>query len=657
MAEELTPVVQPKLASEQQVEQLIAQYDSGAQVRHFAGWAATFVAIAAAAMSLFHLAAGSGLGGIFLLSAMELRPIHMAFVLALIFLIYPFRYKPGEVRKDFPFYDVIFALLSVIVSFYVVLNIEELSKRAGAFTTMDIVMGALAIVLVIEAGRRATGWWLPGLGIIFLLYPLVGYLLPDMFAVRQYPIERVVTHMYLTTEGLFGIGTAVSAQYVFLFVVFGAFLVRMGTGALFIDLALALLGSQTGGPAKVAVISSGLLGTINGSAIANVATTGVFTIPLMKRVGFKPYVAGAIEAAASTGGQLMPPVMGAAAFIMSEFIGIPYATIAIAAFLPAMLYYFSLLAMVHLGAKKEGLSGIPRDQLPQAGKLLRERGLLLAPIVVVLFFLLQGYTPTFAAIAAIATTIISAQIRKSTRVPWSYCWDALVTGARDALPVAIACIMVGFVVGTTTLTGIGLKIAGWVVALGQGNLILTMFLAMIASIVLGTGLPTTATYIVTATMAAPALANFGVDSLPAHLFMFYYGIIADLTPPVALAALVGAGIAGADTDRASWEASRIALAGFLIPFIFVLSPQLLLIGSDLIPVLEAIFTSSIGAITLAASVQGYLRIRAGWIERIVLFIAALLLIIPELLTDSIGLVMVAAIWFWQGRRLPKHATT
>jgi TRAP transporter 4TM/12TM fusion protein len=650
MANQAPDIIRPDLPSDEQVEKLVAQYDSAAQIRHFIGWAAIAISVIAAAMSLFHIGAGT----ILLLSAMELRPIHMAFTLVLIFLIYPFRYKPGEVRKGFPIYDVFFAVLSIIVSFYVVLNVEDLAKRAGAFTTSDIVMGAIAIVLVIEAGRRATGWWLPGLGIIFLLYPLVGHLLPDMFSVRQYPIERVITHMYLTTEGLFGIGTAVSAQYVFLFVVFGAFLVRMGTGALFIDLALALLGSQTGGPAKVAVISSGLLGTINGSAIANVATTGVFTIPLMKRVGFKPYVAGAIEAAASTGGQLMPPVMGAAAFIMSEFIGVPYATIAIAAFLPAMLYYFSLLAMVHLGAKKEGLSGIPRNQLPDAGKLLRERGLLLAPIVVVLYFLLQGYTPTFAAIVAIATTIISAQIRKSTRVPWRYCWDALVAGARDALPVAIACIMVGFVVGTTTLTGIGLKIAGWVVALGQGNLLLTMFLAMIASMVLGTGLPTTATYIVTATMAAPALANFGVEPLPAHLFMFYYGIIADLTPPVALAALVGAGIAGADTDRASWEASRIALAGFLIPFIFVLSPQLLLVGSEPLPVIEAIFTSSIGAITLAASVQGFLRVRAEWLERIVLFIASLLLIIPEPITDGIGLVMVVAIWLWQGRRMSKR---
>ncbi|MCI0474859.1 MAG: TRAP transporter permease [Anaerolineales bacterium] len=652
MAIEKPEILQPSLPSDEQIEKLVAQYDSAAQVRHFIGWAAILIAVIAAGMSLFHISAGT----VLLLSAMELRPIHMAFTLALIFLIYPLRYKPGEVRTGFPLYDMIFAILSVIVSFYVVLNVEDLAKRAGAFTTTDIVLGALAIILVIEAGRRATGWWLPGLAIIFLLYPLVGHWLPDMFSVRQYPLERVITHMYLTTEGLFGIGCAVSAQFVFLFVLFGAFLSRMGTGALFIDLALALLGNQTGGPAKVAVISSGLLGTINGSCIANVATTGVFTIPLMKRVGFKPYVAAAIEAAASNGGQLMPPVMGAAAFIMSEFIGVPYITIAIAATLPALLYFFSLITMVHLEAKREGLAGIPRDQLPNAVKLLRERGLLLAPILVALFFLLQGYTPTFAAIAAIATTIVSAQIRKSTRVPWRYCWDALVAGAKDALPVAIACIMVGFVVGTTTLTGIGLKIAGWVIALGQGNLILTMFLAMIASIVLGTGLPTTATYIVTATMAAPALAGFGVDALPAHLFMFYYGIIADVTPPVALAALVGAGIAGADTDRASWEASRISLAGFLIPFIFVLSPQLLLIGSEPLAVVQAVFTSSLGAVALAASVQSYLRTRASRIERLLLFAASLMLIVPEPITDGIGLSLFAAIWFWQGRRLPKKAT-
>jgi len=629
----------------EEVEELVARYDASARVRRYTGWAATVVSLVALAMSLFHLWAGT----FGLLSPLELRPAHMIFTTVLIFLIYPLVYRPKEVRRRFSPLDVILALLAIICGLYVILNQEALAYRAGAYTDTDLLIGIIGIVLILEAGRRATGWWLPGLGIVFLLYPLFGQYLPGMFTIRPYPVDRVVSHMFFTTEGIFGIGAAVSAQYVFLFVLFGAFLVRTGTGQLFTDLAMALLGHQTGGPAKVAVVSSGLLGTINGSAIANVATTGVFTIPMMKRVGFKPHVAGAVEAAASTGGQLMPPVMGAAAFLMSEFIGVPYIDIAIAAALPALLYYFSLIAMVHLGAKKEGLKGVPRDQVPKASRLLKERGLLLAPVFVILYFLLQGYTPTFAAIAGIVSTIVATQIRKSTRVPWRNFLDALIGGARDAVPVAIACIMVGFVVGTTTLTGIGLRISGWIVALGQGNLLLTMFFAMIASIVLGTGLPTTATYIVTATMAAPALSEFNVPVIASHMFMFYYGIIADLTPPVALAALVGAGIAAADVDKTGWESSRIALAGFLIPFIFVLSPELLLIGGDPLHILQAIITSSIGAVALAAGVQGYLIKEANWPQRIVLMVTSLLLITPERLSDIIGLGLLVLVYFWQRR--------
>ncbi|MBI3965705.1 MAG: TRAP transporter permease, partial [Chloroflexi bacterium] len=593
--EELQPTAE-------QVERIVAQYEVSARVRDVVGLLAVIVSGLCIAMSVYHLYATTFATP----HAMTLRAIHVGFVLTLIFLLYPTRYRQGEVTRIPSPLDFLLIAISLVFNAYIVINLDDILTRAGAYTQTDFIMGIIALVVCLEAGRRATGLMMPGLALIFLLYPWLGFLMPGILNIRPFDWERISNYMYLTTEGIYGLATGVSATYVFMFVLFGSFLVRTGTGQLFIDLALALFGHTTGGPAKVAVFASGFMGTINGSAIANTASTGIFTIPLMKRTGFAPHTAGAVEAAASTGGQIMPPVMGAAAFIMAEFIGVPYLDIAVAATLPAVLYYFSLLAMVHLEALKQGVKPVPKSDLPRPWPLLRERGLLLLPVAVVLYVLFQGYTPTYAAVIGIVAAILSGLVRRETRVSPRVYVDALIWGARDALPVAIACVLVGYVMGAVSLTGTGLKIAGAIVALAQDSLFWTLVLTMLASIVLGTGLPTTATYIVLATMAAPALKTFGITDIPSHLFIFYYGIIADLTPPIALAAMVGAGIANADPDKTGWEATRLALAGFLIPFMFVYSPAMLLLGQSLPDIVLICVTSVVGVIALAIGVQGYL---------------------------------------------------
>lgn len=642
----LTALGEVDEATQERVERIVAEYDIGARTRKYAGPAVALISLIAFLMGVFHIWAAT-LG---LIDALPLRGVHFAFVLALAFLLYPLKWRQSDLtpRRGLPVVDVALAVAAAAAGLYVVFLYDEIVVRAGAYTTLDTVMGALAILLVLEAGRRATGWLMPVLSLVFLLYPLYGGYLPGFFAIRQFSVDRVIQFMYLTTEGLFGVATGVSATFLFLFVLFGAFLVRTGTGQLFIDLAIAVLGRQTGGPAKVAVVASGLMGTINGSAVANAAGTGVFTIPLMKRVGYTPNFAAGVEAAASTGGQLMPPVMGAAAFIMAEFIGVPYGTIIVAAALPALLYYGGLLVMVHLEAKRHGIGRMAKEEMPSVRSVLGRLHLLL-PVAVVLYLLISGYTPTYAAVAGIGTSMIAPFLRRSTWIHPRVFWDAMVQGARDAVPIAAAVILIGFIIGATTLTGVGLKIAGGIVALGAGNLILTMVLTMLASLVLGTGLPTTATYIVLATMAAPALVQMGVGAIAAHLFIFYYGIIADLTPPVALAAMPAAGIAGGDHQKASWISSRLALAGFLVPFIFVLNPAMLIIGTPPLDVIRIAIGGTLGVTALGVAAQGYLSRELNKAERLVALVAALLLIDPGPVTDAIGVVLVVGLYLWQRR--------
>ncbi|MDI9370170.1 MAG: TRAP transporter permease, partial [Synergistota bacterium] len=571
--------------------------------------------------------------------------VHLAFVLVLVFLLYPI--SPKLVQNDIPWYDYALAILGAFVTLYLVVEFDSLIGRAGLPTTMDIVVSFLGIAVLLEATRRVTSPVLPIIAICFLLYCYFGRSFPSLFQHRGFNIYRIVNHMYLGTEGIFGIPLSVSATFVFMFILFGSMLEQTGMGKFIIDLAMALAGWATGGPAKVAVISSGLMGSISGSSVANVCTTGMFTIPLMKSVGYKPHFAGAVEAVASTGGQIMPPVMGAAAFIMAQFMGVPYIHVALAAVVPALLYYFAVIIQVHYEANRLGFKGLPREQLPPLFRLLRQKGHLLIPLIGIIYFLIGGYTPLKAAYNGILITIVVSWLNKETRMTPARFLAALESGARAALGVACACATVGIIVGTATLTGLGLRIASAIVTLAGGSLMLTLLLTMVACILLGAGLPTTANFIVTSTMAAPALAHLGVPPMAAYMFVLYFGIAADLSPPVALAAYAGAGIAGAEPMRTGMTAVKLALAGFIVPFIYVYNPILVLVDFSLFPFIMATITALIGVMLLGMTTIGYYKGELKLWKRVLAFVGAIGLLIPGWQSDLFGLAILGLIYIIQ----------
>ena len=636
------------------VQKLLEQYDTESNVRRPLGIIAIIISIIAISMSIFHFYTG----GFGLWLALKQRALHLAFTLALIFLLYPTTKKGiGSDKTKVPYFDFIFAALGAVVSLYHIFFYNELVLRSGLPITLDIVFGGICILLVLEGTRRAIGPELPLVVIVFLLYSYFGPYMPGFFAHRGYSVERIIEHLYLGTEGIFGIPLGVSSSFVFLFILFGAVLNKTGMGKFFIDMSMALAGHTTGGPAKVAVIASGFMGSINGSSVANTVTTGSFTIPLMKSIGYKRNFAGAVEAAASTGGQILPPVMGAAAFVMSEFLEIPYIQIAAAAVIPAIIYYIAVMTMVHLEACKHGLSGLPKEKLPRAKEVLIEKGHLVIPIIGLVYFLVRGYTPLFAAFWAIVLSVAFSMLKKDTRMNIKDLLGAFDDGARGALGVAAACACAGMVVGVVTLTGLGLKIASGLVALGGGNLFLTLFFTMVASILLGMGLPTTAKYIILSIMAAPALVQLGVLPLAAHLFILYFGVIADVTPPVAVAAYAGAGIAGGNTMRTGMNALRLAIAGFMIPYIFAMDPALLALGGSWIRTIQLIITSLAGVLALGSAAGGYLLTRTKLFERILLIISAILLLTPNILTDIPGIIILAAVLYMQYMRQKKETVT
>jgi TRAP transporter 4TM/12TM fusion protein len=632
-------------------DEILAKYDKESDFRTLFGFWSKVIFWLAIAFSVFHLYTGfTGM-----LSAQLQRAIHLAFALCLVYLLYPAGKRLS--RSKIAWYDIALALLSVTVCMYINVNYMDLIRRAGDFTTTDLVFGGVGILLVIEAARRVVGLPIVIIGSFFLIYSLFGNLFPGFMNHRGFSLERVISHMWYTTEGVFGIPLGVSSSFIFLFLLFGAFLDRTGIGMFFNDLALAVAGRSIGGPAKVAIFSSALQGTISGSSVANVVGSGAFSIPMMKRLGYKPAFAGGVEAAASTGGQIMPPIMGAAAFLMSEFTGIPYIKIVAAAIIPAVLYFAGIWIMVHFEAKRLGLRGLPKEELPVLKTLMLTRGHLLLPIVIIVGILIVGYTPTWAALAGILAAVGAAAIRRATRMPFKEIILALEQGARSALGVAIATATAGLIVGAVTLTGVGLKMAGGLIQLANNELILTMFFAMIASLVLGMGAPTTANYVITATIAAPALVQLGVPLLAAHMFTFYFGILADITPPVALAAFAASGIAKSEPIRTGFQAARLALAAFIIPYMFVLSPQLLLIDATFFDVLPALFTAVIGMIGIGAGAIGYMMVKMPVIIRICAFVGGLTLIKPGLITDGIGFVLIAIAFGHQwANRKQKQAT-
>ena len=686
-----------------------------------------------------------------------------------------FNYMPDEV----PYFDVFCAVLSSVMSVYIFLEFNALVMRAGMPNHIDMVMGALAVLLVLEGTRRSIGAPLALIAVIVLINCRFGphFLeIPGLsfFAHRGYSVERTIEHMYLGTEGIFGIPLGVVATFVFHFVLFGIFISKTGLGQLFIDLALALAGGTVGGPAKVSVISSGFLGSISGSSIANTVTTGAFTIPLMKKVGYNPTFAGAVEAAASTGGQLMPPIMGAAAFIMAEFLGIPYIKIAACAIVPSFLHFFAVGTMVHFEALKQGLVGLPRESLPRAGKVLRERGLLITPMVVIVYLLISGSSPFLAAYWGIIYSVAIGQIhrrtypllvtvflsmpcvlfwtnplthavwtltlwaggglaamawlyRRSQRRDWLFgaatsgllagllamgtdadlaaffanmaviafgityteskmrfkdILDTLEWGTKNALAIGAACATVGFIVGATTLTGLGLKFASAVIELASGvanfintidvfhwatlndtTLFFTLVFTAISCFILGMGIPTTAQYIIASMIAAPALMHWGIHPLISHMFVLFYAVLADVTPPVALAAYAASGISGGDPFKAGFTAFALSSAKIYVPFAFVYSPIILWMphildpskSFDLVQFLLVFATVVAGVISLGSTIIGYFKAKSTKIERLMTGVAAGLLLFHEYTSSVAGVLIMIAIYMLQRRRVSRMA--
>lgn len=625
-------------------EEFLRKVDKESDYRVLTGFFAKLIAAIAITFSVFQVyTAAFGT-----LDAMLQRAIHLAFALCLIYLLYPARVSwPRD--KIHPI-DVVFAILGAAAPLYIVVFYKQLVMRAGLVTTTDYIVGIIAILLILEAVRRVVGIPMVCVAILFLVYALYGRQLPGVLAHRGADLPTLVQHLFYTTEGIFGIPLGVSSTFIFLFILFGAFLEKTGLGQLFIDLSNAVAGWAAGGPAKVAVIASALEGTVSGSSVANTAGSGSFTIPMMKKLGYKPEFAGAVEATASTGGQLMPPIMGAAAFLMAEFIGLPYFRIVTAAIIPSLLYYFGVWTQVHFEAKRLGLKGMSRDELPKIGDVLKERGHLLVPLIALIYLLAKGYTPMRAALVAIVLTIGCAMLKKNTRISFFDIVEGLEKGARGALGVVAATACAGIIVGVVTLTGLGLRLGSVLVDIADGKLFLTLVFTMLTSIILGMGVPTTANYVITSTIAAPALIMMDVPVLAAHMFVFYFGIIADVTPPVALAAFVGAGIAKANPLKTGIQATKLAIAAFLVPYIFVYNPSLLLIGVNAVDMILMSITAIVGIIGVGAGMEGFFLMDLTVIERVIFFVGGLLLVIPGLQTDIVGFSLLAIGYIMQRRK-------
>jgi TRAP transporter 4TM/12TM fusion protein len=594
----------------------------------FLAWTVTLIAVA---MSLYHMyVAAFGPP-----EAVIFRGTHFLFAITLVFILYPL--LPGR-RAAWRIADLVMLVAAWAMVLHIFINYEYFNNRIiyiDDLTAWDKFYAVVAIVVVMEGTRRVIGWALPLTAIAFLAYAV-------FFTQVRGPV--LLEQLYFSTEGIWGSTLGVSASYVMLFVLFGAFMEKSGTGQLFMDFAMSITGHTAGGPGKVAVVSSSLFGTVSGSAVANVMVDGPITIPLMKRTGFRPPFAAAVESVASTGGQLMPPVMGAAAFVMAEFLVVPYATVALWALIPAVLYYIAVFYAVHFEAKRYRLAGVPKSQLPRFWQVMAVRGHLFVPIMVVLVGLILGYSAPLCALAGALSCLPVALMRATTRadIRWVNVVDALVDGARNTLAVAMACACAGIVIGVVTITGLGIVFTQMVIALAQNSLVLALVLTAMAGIILGMGMPTTPAYIVMVSLLVPAIIKLGAIPPAAHMFAFYFAILSAITPPVALAVFAAAALAGADMWKTGWEAVRMAAPAFIVPFMFVYEPALLTIG-DPVTVAWRFGASCVGVICLAAGLQGYLRGEARAWERVVLLLAAGCLIKPGWQTDLAGFVLLAVV--------------
>lgn len=663
--------------NEEEMKKLMQDLDREQAYREHTCWRQYITVIVSIVFVLFQLYATiSGL-----ITAQVLRATHLAFVQLLAFLLFPPTKKSP--RNKLPWYDVVLGLTGAACWMYIVCGyspkfltwagnifgteFQPLFTRAGAYTAVDIAVGIIAILILFESCRRIVGLPIMIIAGCFIIYAFAGRYMPGFLNHRGYSLQRVVSHLFYTTEGVMGTPIGACSTFIFLFILFGSLLEKTGIGQFFIDVCNAIAGGASGGPAKVAVLSSALLGTVSGSSVSNTVGSGSFTIPMMKKLGYKGEFAGAVEAAASTGGQIMPPIMGAAAFLMSESLGVPYITIVKAAIIPAILYFTGIFITVHLEAKKLGLKGLPKDQLPKALPLFLKKGYMILPLIVIIYFLCVGFTAVFAALMGIASCLLIgvavsivdlAKGRKPT-FGGKDLIDVICSAARNIISVAIACGMAGIIIGVVTLTGLGLKMGAGLVSLAGGKLFLTLVFTMIASIILGMGAPTTANYLITSTITAGAIIQLGVEPLAAHMFAFYFGIIADVTPPVALAAIAGAAIAKAKPMKTALNATKLAIGAFLIPYMFVYNPQMLMINASASQIIFIIITALIGMFGISVALEGYglkntgifygkdvsksLSVSFDVVERLLFAAAGLLCVIPETKTDIIGLILMAVL--------------
>lgn len=682
------------------VEEVMEKYDAASSYRKnmktFWKW---LIFLASVLLSLFQLY--TAIFGT--LPSNQQRGFHVAFALGLIYLLYPgnkrqkvnvswlnwtttglflavvvYLYYQGEIRigtlaafavviillqlanyynKEYPHIplpDILLAFLGFSAAMYQFFFYQGIIARVGMYNSLDFIIAAIGVVVVLGAARRVVGVPIVVVAIAMLTYAYLGPVMPGFLQHRGFSAERIISHSFLSMEGIFGIPIAISATFIYLYMMFGVILQKTGLEEFFTDLAMSMTGWMVGGTAKVGILTSVFSGMITGSSVANTVGNGAFTIPMMKRAGYRPEFAAAVEAASSTGGQIMPPIMGSAAFLMIEFTNLDYTYIVKAAIIPALLWFTAQFIVIHYESKKVGIMGVPRSQLQKLSDLLLKKGYLLLPVVAIVVVLSIGQSAMRAAVMGIFTAlgmnivalIIAYIIGKGDRLEYKLTiplfFQILADAARVSLPVIAACAAAGIIGGVITLTGLGLKIAGGIVDLAQNNLLLTMFFTMIASIVLGMGLPTTANYVITATMAAPALLSFGdIPVIAAHLFVFYFGIVADITPPVALAAYAGAGLAKSNPFKTGLESVRIAIGGFLVPYMFVLSPVLVLENATLLSFSLALATSILGMFCIGTATVGFIEKRLMLVERIILAGAGLGLLHAQWTTDLFGLVVFA----------------
>lgn len=620
---------------QQSIPDAVSEDEGLPGVRSLSGKPASILTAVAIFTSLFHLYANS----IGLVPEMQKCNIHVAFLLFMTFYLYPFR-KKGLNRENPRFYDYLLSALGAFSPMYVAFRFNADFAKFGVSGSFDLIMAGITVLLILEATRRVLGPIIPIISLLFIVYALTASNAPGPFRFPSVPLHRLLYRFYLTTEGIWSTLVNTSATYIFLFILFGAFLDLSGGAKAFNDIGLALGGRMRGGPAQVAVISSALMGSISGSAVANVMTTGAFTIPLMKRVGYRPEFAGGVEAAASTGGVIMPPVMGAVAFIMASTLGVSYRTIVLAAIMPAVLYYIGIAVSVDLEAQKSGLSALPRESLPTFRDVFIRQGVYLLPVVAIVYVLLQGKTALFAAYLGIVSSLIVSWIKKATRMGPGKILQALENGARSAISVGVACASCSFIVCVATLTGIGSSLALNIMDLSGGIPFVALLFIAVIILVMSMGMPGNAVYIVVAVVAVPALVKMGFNLIAVHFFVMWIGTMSNMTPPVCMASFAAASLAGSKVAETALNGLKLAAAGLIVPFTFAFNPIMLMQNATLGAYLWSFFTGTIGVVALAMSLHGYFKIQIPWPLRLTLFAAALTLIHPSLPTDAAGLCLM-----------------